>query len=130
MTADPPIPIAGAVRRLEIAGTPHGFAYRIEGERTNGRFVVGATRTLVPLGGAKLPGVPLAVLTAGGALPVASVAVPGSCPVVARDRSAAGRRTRRRRFRYVGNRRERSAARSVRAWPDFRSRKRRRNLRG
>ena len=54
MTADPPIPIAGPVRRLEIAGTPHGFAYRIEGERTNGRFVVGATRTLVPLGGAKL----------------------------------------------------------------------------
>ena len=27
-------------------------------------------------------------------------------------------------FRHVGNRRERSAARSVRAWPDFRSRKR------
>jgi len=90
MTADPAIPIAGAVRRIEIAGTPHGFAYRIEGERTNGRFVVGATRTLVPLGGAKLPGVPLAVLTAGGTLPVASVAVPGGCPVVARDRKSAG----------------------------------------
>jgi hypothetical protein len=89
MTADPSIPIAGAVRRLEIAGTPHGFAFRIEGERTNGRFVVGATRTLVPLGGAKLPGLPLAALTAGGALPVDSVAVPGSCPVSARDRKSA-----------------------------------------
>jgi len=90
MTTDPPIPIAGAVRRIEIGGTPHGFAYRIEGERTNGRFVVGATRLLVPLPGAKLPGVPLAVLTAGGALPVASVAIPGGCPVVARDRKSAG----------------------------------------
>jgi len=89
MTADPPIPIAGPVRRLEVAGTPHGFAYRIEGERTKGRFVVGATRTLVPLGGTKLPGVPLAVLTAEGTLPVASVAVPGGCPVVAHDRKSA-----------------------------------------
>jgi hypothetical protein len=89
MTAEQAIPIAGAVRRVEIAGTPHGFAYRIEGERTNGRFVVGATRALVPLGGAKLPGVPLAVLTAGGALPVASVVVPGRCPVVAGDRKSA-----------------------------------------
>ena len=94
MTGDPPIPIAGPVRRLEIAGTPHGFAYRIEGERTNGRFLVGATRTLVPLGGPRpsglLPGVPLAVLTAAGALPVDSVAVPGGCPVVARDRKSVG----------------------------------------
>jgi hypothetical protein len=94
MTADPPIPIAGAVRRLEIAGTPHGFAFRIEGERTNGRFVVGAARTLVPVGGAKpsglLPGMLLAVLTAGGALPVASAAVPGGCPVVGHDRKSAG----------------------------------------
>jgi hypothetical protein len=97
MTADPAIPIAGAVRRLEIAGTPHGFAYRIEGERTNGRFVVGAARTLVPFGGARasgsasgsLPGVPLAVLTPGGTLPVVSTAVPGGCPVVARDRKSA-----------------------------------------
>ena len=101
MTADPAIPIAGAVRRIEIAGTPHGFAYRIEGERTSGRFMVGATRTLVPFGGAKssgsssgspagsLPGVPLAVLTAGGTLPVTSAAVPGGCPVVARDRKSA-----------------------------------------
>jgi hypothetical protein len=89
MTADPAIPIAGAVRRLEIGGTPHGFAFRIEGERTSGRFVVGATRTLVPLGSARLPGVPLAVLTATGALPVAAVAVPGGCPVVARDRKSA-----------------------------------------
>jgi hypothetical protein len=89
MTADPAIPIGGAVRRVEIAGTPHGFAYRIDGERTNGRFVVGATRTLVPFGGAKLPGAPLAVLTAAGALPVSSVVVPGSCPVVARDRKSA-----------------------------------------
>ena len=55
MTADPPIPIAGAVRRLEIAGTPHGFAFRIEGERTSGRFVVGATQALVPLGGGQAP---------------------------------------------------------------------------
>jgi hypothetical protein len=94
MTTDPAIPIAGAVRRLEITGMPHGFAYRVEGERTNGRFVVGATGTLVPLGGAKpsalLPGVPLAILTASGAMPAASVAVPGSCPVVARDRKSVG----------------------------------------
>jgi hypothetical protein len=90
MTADPPIPIAGPVRRLEIGGTPHGFAYRIEGERTNGRFVVGATRTLVPLGGARLPGVPLAALTATGTSPVLSVTVPGGCSVVARDRKSAG----------------------------------------
>ena len=93
MTAAPPIPVAGGVRRIEIAGTPHGFAYRIEGVRTDGRFVVGAARTLIPLAGAKLPGVPLAVLTAGGAAPVASVTIPGACPVVARDRqSAAGGR--------------------------------------
>ena len=85
MSADPPVPIAGTVRRLEIAGTPHGFAFRIEGERMNGRFLIGATRTLVPLGGARLPGVPLAILTAMGALPVASTAVPGGCSVVARD---------------------------------------------
>jgi hypothetical protein len=90
MTYDPPIPIVGPIRRLEIAGTPHGFAFRIEGERTNGRFVVGGTRTLVPLGGTRLPGVPLAVLTAAGPLPVASVAVPGGCPVVASDRKSAG----------------------------------------
>jgi hypothetical protein len=90
MITDPPIPVAGAVRRIEIAGTPHGFAYWIEGERTNGRFVVGAARTLVPLGSARLPGPPLAVLTAGGASPVTSVTVPGGCPVVARDRNSAG----------------------------------------
>lgn len=98
MTTDPPIPIAGAVRRLEIGGTPHGFAFRIEGERTTGRFLIGAARTLVPLGGAKLqgklpgslPGVPLAVLTAAGALPVPAVTVAGSCPAVVRDRKSAG----------------------------------------
>ncbi len=101
MTNDPPIPIPGAVRRLEIGGTPHGFALRVEGERTTGRFLVGAARTLVPLGGPKLqgrspgslPGGPLAVLTAAGASPVPAVTVGGGCPVVARDRkSAAGRR--------------------------------------
>ncbi|HVV49586.1 MAG TPA: hypothetical protein VHO06_08000, partial [Polyangia bacterium] len=48
MTADPPVPVPGGVRRLEIAGTPHGFAYRIDGPRLAGRFVVGAGRTLVP----------------------------------------------------------------------------------
>jgi len=102
MTADRAIPIAGAVRRIEIARTPHGFAYRIDGERTSGRFMVGASRTLVPFGGSgsagsssgspsgSLPGVPLAVLTAGGALPVAFAAVPGGCAVVARDRQSAG----------------------------------------
>ena len=89
MTSDPAIPIVGPVRRLEISGTPHGFAYRIEGERTNGRFVVGATRTLVPLGGSKLPGAPLALLTAGGTSPIASAAIPGSCPIAARDRKSA-----------------------------------------
>jgi hypothetical protein len=95
MTVDAPIPIAGTVRRIEIGGTPHGFAYRIEGDRTNGRFIAGATvganRTLVPVGGAaRLPGAPLAVLTAAGALPVASVTIPGGCSVVARDQKSVG----------------------------------------
>jgi hypothetical protein len=94
MTVGPPVLVAGLVRRIEIAGTPHGFAFRIDGDRTNGRFVIGGAGTLVPLGGGKLsgslPGAPLAVLTAGGALPVASVAVPGACAVTARDTHTSG----------------------------------------
>ncbi len=92
MTTDPPVPIAGGVRRLEIGGMPHGFAFRIDGERMNGQglFVVGAAHTLVPLGSARLTGSPLAVLTADGALPVASVAVPGGCRVTARDVNSPG----------------------------------------
>jgi hypothetical protein len=91
MTNDPPIAIPGGVRRIEIAGTPHGFAYRIDGPRTDGRFVVGSDHTLVPLTGARPPGAPLAVLTADGALPASAVAVPGGgCPVKARDTKSAG----------------------------------------
>ena len=91
----PPVPIAGGVRKLEIGGTPHGFAFRIDGERMKGQFVVGATHTLVPFGGAagpraKLAGSPLAVLTAGGALPIASLVIPGGCPVTARDTNSPG----------------------------------------
>ena len=94
MTNDPPVPIAGGVRRIEIAGTPHGFAYRIDGPRMSGRFVVGSDRTLVPLTGARPPGPPLAVLTADGALPVSAASVSGGgCSGKARDtKSAAGGR--------------------------------------
>jgi hypothetical protein len=92
MTAEAPVPIAGGVRKLEIGGTPHGFVFRVDGERMKGRgwFVVGAVHTLVPFGSARLSGSPLAVLTAGGAQPVASLAVPGGCPVTARDTTSAG----------------------------------------
>jgi hypothetical protein len=89
MTGEPPIPIPGGVRRIEIAGTPHGFAFRIEGPRLSGRFVVGAGGNLVPIGGGRPPGPPLAVLTAAGALPAGPSAVAGACAVMARDVTAA-----------------------------------------
>jgi hypothetical protein len=91
MSASPPVRIAGGVRRIEIGGTPHGFVFRIDGERTNGLFTLGgASGVLAPQGGRKLTGAPLAVLTAGGASLVSAATIPGSCGVTARDVKAAG----------------------------------------
>lgn len=90
MTREPAVPVPGGVRRMEIAGTPHGFSYRIDGPRLSGRFVVGAGRTLVPLGGAREAGPALAVLTAQGALPAPATSLSGSCAVTARDTSRPG----------------------------------------
>jgi hypothetical protein len=91
MSAGPPVRIAGAVRRIEIGGTPHGFVFRIDGERTSGLYALGGAQgALVPQGGRKVPGAPLAVLTPGGTLPAPAATLPGACPVTARDTSAAG----------------------------------------
>jgi hypothetical protein len=91
MSAEPPVPIPGGLRRLEISGTPHGFVFRIDGERMSGQYVLGASRTLVPFGaGRGGTGGALAVLTPAGAAPVVSAAVPGGCPVTARDTQLAG----------------------------------------
>ncbi|HLK89825.1 MAG TPA: hypothetical protein VKZ18_08025 [Polyangia bacterium] len=90
MTLGPPVPIPGGIRRLEIGGTPHGFAFRIDGPRMSGRFVVGAAGALVPIGGGRPPGPPLAVLTATGALPAGPSVVAGACAVTARDVPSAG----------------------------------------
>lgn len=87
MAAGPPIPIAGAIRSIEIAATPRGLLFRIDGARVSGRFMIGAGNTLIPLPGSKGPP-PVAVLTAKGALPTsASVEVAGArpCAVAARD---------------------------------------------
>ncbi len=84
MAAGPPIPVAGAIRTIEIATTPRGLLFRIDGARVGGRFMIGAGNTLIPLSGSKGPP-PVAVLTAKGALPTsASVARP--CGIAARDR--------------------------------------------
>ena len=91
MSAAPPVRIAGGVRRIEIGGTPHGFVFRIDGERTSGLYALGGARgALVPQGGRKLAGAPLAVLTAAGALPAPPATVSGGCPVTARDIKDAG----------------------------------------
>jgi hypothetical protein len=93
MNAEAAVPIAGGVRKLEIGGTPHGFTFHIEGERMRGPFALGAAHTLVPFGADRTRlSWPLAVLTAGGALPVATATVPGGCPVTARDTNSAGGR--------------------------------------
>jgi hypothetical protein len=86
MTAAPPIPIAGRVRRIEIAATSRGLVFRIDGDRAGGRFVIGGGNTLVPAGAASAPAV--AVLTAGGALPAPAVVTAGPCPVAARETKA------------------------------------------
>jgi hypothetical protein len=86
MSAAPPVRVAGGVRRIEIGGAPHGFLFRIEGERTSGLFALGgASGNLAPQGGRKLAGAPLAVLTAGGAMAVNAATIPGACPVTVRD---------------------------------------------
>jgi hypothetical protein len=90
MSRDPAVPIPGGARRIEIRGTPHGFTYWIDGPRPSGRFVVGAGRTLVPLGAAREAGPALAVLTATGALPAPPTALAGSCAVAARDTALPG----------------------------------------
>jgi hypothetical protein len=90
MTAGPPVPVPGGIRRLEIAGTPHGFVFRIDGPRLSGRFVVGTAGALAPLGGGRPPVPPLAVLTAAGALPAGPSVVAGACAVTARDVASAG----------------------------------------
>jgi hypothetical protein len=83
MTAGPPIPIAGSVRRIEIVATARGLAFRIDGDRAGGRFVIGAGNVLVPAGAAAAPAV--AVLTARGALPAPPVVTAGPCPVAAHE---------------------------------------------
>jgi hypothetical protein len=84
MTTGPAVPIAGGVRRIEIAAGPRGLAFKIDGDRAGGRFAIGAASTLIPAGPTKAPA--LAVLTAKGALPApAAVAIPGACRVVARE---------------------------------------------
>jgi hypothetical protein len=85
MTAAAPIPLAGRIRRIEIATAPRGLQFRIDGERAGGRFTIGPQNTLVPVPApASAPTV--AVLTANGAAPApGAVVVGGPCPVVARD---------------------------------------------
>jgi hypothetical protein len=84
MAATPPVPIAGSVRRIEIAGTPQGPAFRIDGDRVSGRFVIGAGNRLLPLArSAAGPGV--VVLTANGAMPAPAVIMAGACPVAAHE---------------------------------------------
>jgi hypothetical protein len=87
MTAGPPIPVVGPVRRIEIAPAPRGLLFRIDGVRINGRFMIGAANALIPWPGSKRVQ-PLAILTANGALPAAAgdlVAWGRGCVVSARD---------------------------------------------
>jgi len=87
MTAAPPVPIAGAVRRLEIAFTARGFVFRIDGDRLSGRFALGAGSTLVPI--RPSPARPVAVLTAAGASPSSATAFapasPSGCRITVRE---------------------------------------------
>jgi hypothetical protein len=87
MTAGPPIPIVGSVRRIEIAPAPRGLVFRIEGVRVAGGFMIGPSNTLIPWGGSKrVPS--LAVLTASGALPASdgeTVTWAHGCVAGARD---------------------------------------------
>jgi hypothetical protein len=86
MTASPAVPIAGAVRRLEIAATARGLVFRIEGDRLAGRFALSPGNTLVPTRTAATP--PVAVLTATGALPSAAgsaATVASGCATSARE---------------------------------------------
>ncbi len=87
MAVGPPIPLAGAIRAIEIAAAPRGLLLRIDGARAGGRFMIGAGNTLLPLSGSKGPP-PVAVLTAKGALPTsAAVEMAGArpCGVAAHD---------------------------------------------
>jgi hypothetical protein len=89
MAAAPPIPIAGRVRRIELARAARGLVARIDGERIRGWFSLGSGAALTPLARAE-PARPVAVLTAAGAEPAAGeVAVDGVCPIAARERRAA-----------------------------------------
>jgi hypothetical protein len=87
MTASPPVPIAGAVRRLEIAATARGLVFRIDGDRLAGRFALGPGNTLVASRPAA--GAPLAVLTGAGVSPSREPATPasstGACRSSARE---------------------------------------------
>jgi len=84
MTLGPPVPVPGAVTRLEIRPTSHGFLFRVAGARTSGWFTATATGTLAPSGPVRTPAV--AVLTPAGAEPIAPAAPNGACAVVARDK--------------------------------------------
>jgi hypothetical protein len=88
MTASPPVPIAGAVRRLEIAASAHELVFRIDGDRLAGRFALGAGNTLVAAGPAAGPP-PLVVLTGSGVSPSREPATPasssGACRISVRE---------------------------------------------
>ncbi len=88
MTFGAPVPIPGAVARLEIRPMPRAFLLRVTGARTNGWFTAGATGTLLPSAPARSPAA--VAVTAAGAAPIRSAAVGGACRAVARDRARTG----------------------------------------
>jgi hypothetical protein len=89
MVAAPPVPVAGRVRRIELARAARGLVVQIDGESIRGWFALGGGAALTPLGRAEASR-PVAVLTAAGAEPVAGdVTVDGACPIAARERKAA-----------------------------------------
>ena len=90
MAAAPPIRVEGDVRRLEIAATPSGIVFRIEGDRTRGTFVRGDKGTWSRRRRARpRADKPVAVLTPAGAAPGEPATIRGACAVSARDVVAA-----------------------------------------
>lgn len=86
MSLAPPVPVPGAVSRIEARATPHGSVFQIAGSRTNGWFTLGSAGSLVPAAATRSAPL-LAALSAAGAAPVSASVASGACVVTARDRA-------------------------------------------
>ena len=84
MSLTRPVPVPGAVARVEIRATPHGLVFQVASNRTNGWFTAGSAGALVPVAAARSAPI-LAALTAAGANSTSESVVDGACAVMARD---------------------------------------------